>query len=332
MRENNFKALVVRETMSKEYTMAVEERSIDDLPAGDVLVRVNYSSLNYKDALSASGNRGVTRRYPHTPGVDAAGVVESSSDKRFKQGDEVIVSCYKLGMSVDGGFGQFIRVPAGWVMKLPAGLSQKEAMIIGTGGFTAAHSVFKLRCQGVLPEHGKILVTGATGGVGSFSVLILAKLGYQVTAVSGKESAKQFLLDLGAQEVISRAAAQDNSGRAVLKGRWAGVVDTVGGGLLATAIKSTRYGGVVTCCGNVAGPEFEVNVYPFILRGVSLLGIDSAECPMALRTEIWQILAKEWRPSDLEFLCTEVSLENLSESIEKILAGKVQGRVVVKLC
>lgn len=331
MEQEKFKAMVVRQTSEGSFVRKVEERAISDLPAGNVLVKVLYSSLNYKDALSAIGNRGVTKRYPHTPGIDAAGVVVRSESAEFAEGDAVVVSCYGLGMNTDGGFGQFIRVPVEWVMALPGGMSMREAMIYGTGGFTAAHSVYRLRLQGVMPDQGKILVTGASGGVGSFSVAILAKIGYRVIAVSGKEEAKGFLMDLGAEEVLGRDAVQDYSGRAVLKGKWAGVVDTVGGNMLATAIKSTRYGGAVTCCGNVAEPEFTTNVYPFILRGVSLIGIDSAECPMSVREKIWGLLAGEWHLDNLEKLCRETSLANLDGFIEKILSGGIQGRVVVDL-
>lgn len=332
MDDLKFRALVVREDGDGGYCRKVEERTVADLPTGDVLVRVEYSSLNYKDGLSASGNRGVTRRYPHTPGVDAAGEVVLSSDDRFQAGAKVMVACYGLGMSTAGGFGQYIRVPAGWVMPLPSGLTTRQSMIYGTGGFTAAHSVWKLIEQGVRPEQGRVLVTGATGGVGSFSVAILAREGFKVTAVTGKESARQFLLDLGAADVINRDQAIDTSGRMILKGRWAGVVDTVGGEILATAIKSTRYGGVVTCCGNVAGPEFNANVFPFILRGVALLGIDSAECPMALREQIWQRLATDWNLVDnLDDICTEIGLDDLSEALDRILKGGIKGRVLVNL-
>lgn len=326
-----FKALVVREQDEGLYRRRVEDKTLADLPKGEVLVQVEYSSINYKDCLSAIGNKGVTRRYPHTPGIDAAGKVAESSDKRFQIGDSVVVSCYGLGMNTAGGFGQYIRIPAGWVMPRPKGLTTRQSMIYGTGGFTAAHSVWKLIKQGVRPEHGKILVTGATGGVGSFSVAILAKEGFQVTGVTGKESGRQFLMDLGATEVISRNQAIDSSDRMILKGRWAGVVDTVGGEMLATAIKSTRYGGVVTCCGNVTGPELNTTIFPFILRGVSLLGIDSAECPMALREQIWQQLATDWRLEDLDDICTEISLDGLDEAIDRILKGKIKGRILVNL-
>jgi putative YhdH/YhfP family quinone oxidoreductase len=331
MNNLKFKALVVREDGEGGYQRGVEEKIVADLPAGEVLVRVEYSSLNYKDGLSANGNKGVTRSYPHTPGIDAAGKVMESSDARYRPGDPVVVSCYGLGMNTAGGFGQYIRVPADWVMPLPAGLTVRQSMIYGTGGFTAAHSVWKLIKQGVRPEQGKILVTGATGGVGSFSLAILVREGFQVTAVTGKESSREFLMDLGAAEVIGRDQAIDHSNRMILKGRWAGVVDSVGGEMLATAIKSTRYGGVVTCCGNVTGPEFSANVFPFILRGVALLGIDSAECAMALRQQIWQRLASDWQVAGLEEMCTEIGLDGLDEAIDRILKGGSKGRVLVNL-
>ena len=331
MNDLEFKALVVREDPQGGFHRAIEERTVDDLPEGEVLIRVEYSSLNYKDALSATGNRGVTKNYPHTPGIDAAGRVVDSSDKRFTVDDRVMVCCYDLGMNTAGGFGQYIRVPADWVMKMPDGLTARESMIYGTGGFTAAHSVWKMTRQGVGSADGPVLVTGASGGVGSFSVGILALEGFKVTAVSGKESARKFLVDLGASEVVSRDEVTDSSGKMVLKGRWAGVIDTVGGEILSTAIRSTRYGGVVTCCGNVAGPEFSASVFPFILRGVSLLGIDSAECPMDLREQIWAKLGSDWKLPKLEDICTEISLDELDGAIDRILKGGIQGRTVVRL-
>lgn len=325
-----FSALVVREVEGR-WLRSLEERRIGDLPQGEILIRVAYSSLNYKDGLSAIGNRGVTRRYPHTPGIDAAGVVVESRDPRFAPGEEVLACCYDLGMNSPGGFGQYIRVPAAWVMRLPIGLTLRESMVYGTGGFTAANSVERLLACGVRPEQGKVLVTGASGGVGCFSVAILAREGFKVTAVSGKESARELLTNLGATEIIGREQATDTSGKMILKGRWAGVVDTVGGEILATALKSTRYGGAVTCCGNVAGPEFTANVFPFILRGIALLGIDSAECPMARREMLWRKLAAEWKIPGLAAITSEIGLAELDEAIARILKGQVQGRVVVRL-
>ncbi len=330
MAEKTFRALVVEEVSEKQFQRQIRERSVGDLPDNDVLIRVKYSSLNYKDALSATGNRGVTRQYPHTPGIDAAGVVEESRDGAFKAGEEVIVTSYDLGMNTDGGFGQYIRVPAEWVVRLPSGLSLKESMIYGTAGFTAGLSVHKLT-HTVRPEAGDILVTGATGGVGSLAVSILAKLGYSVTAVSGKTDAKEFFDRIGAKAVISREEANDTSGKPLLKGRWAGVVDTVGGDILATALKSTDLHGAVTCCGNVASPNLPTSVFPFILRGIDLLGIDSQNCPMDTRVRIWEKLADEWKPDHLSEIAKTVSLDGLSEEIDLILKGGQKGRVLVDL-
>ncbi len=331
MDSKTFKAMVVQEKTDGTYTRRIAEKSLDDLPAGEVLVRVHYSSLNYKDGLSATGHRGVTKHYPHTPGVDAAGVVEESLSEAFQPGDEVIVTSYDLGMNTSGGFGQFIRVPAGWVVPLPENLSPKESMAYGSAGLTAGFCIFKLQEHGVTPERGEILVTGATGGVGSFAVAMLAKIGYQVVAVTGKMDEKQFLIDLGAKEIISRDEATDTSGKPLLKGRWAGVVDAVGGEILATAIRSTKLHGAVTCCGNVASPDLPINVYPFILRGISLVGIDSQSFPMTFRRQTWEKIASEWKLADLDRQTSVCSLEELNSEIDRILAGKQKGRVIVDL-
>lgn len=325
-----FRALVVREENENQFTRAVEERSTADLPQGSLLIRVQYSSLNYKDALSASGNKGVTRHYPHTPGIDAAGVVEESDTPQFAPGDAVIVTGRDLGMNTDGGFGQYIRVPADWAVSLPQGLTLRESMIYGTAGFTAALSVLRLLRYGLSPEQGEVLVTGASGGVGSTAVALLAKLGFTVAAASGKPSAQEFLRKLGAAQVLSREEAADSS-RALLKPRWAGAVDTVGGEYLSAALKATRYGGGVTTCGNVASGELHSTVYPFILRGVALLGIDSVECPLPVRQQIWQHLAGDWKLADLEGLSRQVGLDALDVEIERILQGQQTGRVLVSL-
>lgn len=330
MEKTNFKALVIEEGPDRTFIRRVSERPIAGLPAGELLVRVLYSSLNYKDALSASGNRGVTRRYPHTPGIDAAGIVEQSLTDDFKPGDEVLVTGHDLGMNTSGGFGQYIRVPADWTIGRPAGLTLRDSMIYGTAGFTAALSVAALLRHGLSPEQGRILVTGASGGVGSIAVAILARLGFSVSAASGKPTAADFLHRLGAAEIIprlNRGPAQ----KALLQETWAGVIDTVGGDILAAAIKATKYGGVVTCCGNVASPELALTVYPFILRGISLVGIDSVNCPGEERLGIWQKLAGPWRPDKLESLGTEIGLLELDRYIDLILAGKLQGRTVIRL-
>lgn len=331
MDSKTFKAMVIEETVDGEFVREIKDKSLEELPQGEVLVRVHYSSLNYKDGLSATGNRGVTKNYPHTPGVDAAGVVEESLSDAFKPDDKVIVTSYDLGMNTPGGFGQYIRVPAAWVVPLPDNLSLKESMAYGTAGLTAGFCILRLQEHGITPDQGEILVTGATGGVGSFAVAMLAGIGYQVVAVTGKMDEKQFLIDLGAKEVISRDAAIDTSGKPLLKGRWAGVVDSVGGDILSTAIRSTRLHGAVTCCGNVASPDLPINVYPFILRGIALVGIDSQSCPMDMRRKTWQKVASEWKLADLDRQTSLCSLESLGVEIDRILAGKQKGRIIVDL-
>ncbi|HXF75482.1 MAG TPA: YhdH/YhfP family quinone oxidoreductase, partial [Methylomirabilota bacterium] len=241
----HFKAMVVSETAEKTFVRQIRQKALSDLPAGELMIEVKYSSLNYKDALSATGNKGVTRKYPHTPGIDAAGVVVDSTTKSFAVGESVIVTGFDLGMNTPGGFGQYISVPSGWALRLPQGLSLKESMAYGTAGLTAALSILRLMAAGLTKDSGEVLVTGATGGVGSIAVAILAKLGYHVVAATGKSGAKQWLTALGAKAILSREEANDTSGRPLHKGRWAGVVDTVGGNILATALKSAQYGGLV---------------------------------------------------------------------------------------
>jgi alcohol dehydrogenase len=337
MENKTFRALVVREGEDQTFTRGIESKSISDLPEGEVVIEVHYSSVNYKDALSASGNRGVTRNYPHTPGIDAAGVVAESGAPEFSPGDQVIVTGYDLGMNTSGGLAEYIRVPAAWVVRLPAGLTLKEAMIYGTAGFTATLSVMKLTGAGVKPADGEVLVTGASGGVGSIAMRTLAKLGYTVVAAAGIMDDSEFqqyeqkLKELGASRVIPASEVDDTSGKLMLKGKWAGVVDTVGGNVLATVIKETNYGGVVTTCGNAAGHELNLNVYPFILRGVSLLGVDSVECPMDVRLEAWNRIAGEWKLDDLEAYATEITLDEVEERIQLLLAKRSKGRAVVNI-
>ena len=328
---DEFKAFVVTETEDNQFIRSVEHKRIDDLPEGDVVVQVRYSSLNYKDVLSATGNKGVTRKFPHTPGIDAAGIIADSSSEDFKPGDKVIVTSYDLGMNTAGGFGQYIRVPSEWVVPQPEGLTAKEAMIYGTAGFTAALSVWHVIENGVTPDKGDVLVSGTTGGVGSIAVSILSKLGYSVTAVNGVEDETEFLKEIGAQGIISIDEASDTSKRPLLKSLWAAGIDTVGGGILATTIKSTNYGATVTCCGNVASPDLPLNVFPFILRGVRLIGIDSQNCPMPLRKKIWQKIASEWKIDWLNTLTTEAPFDELENRIELMLQGKHIGRTIIKM-
>lgn len=330
MAPGTYKAMLVEQTASG-FRRRIAARTIDQLPSGDVLVRVLYSSLNYKDALSATGHQGVTRRYPHTPGIDAAGVVTESTAPGIRVGDTVIVTGFDLGMNTSGGFGQYIRVPAAWVLSVPLGLTSRECMIYGTAGLTAALSLLRLEEHGLRPESGEVLVTGASGGVGCIAVGILARAGYSVVAASGKSEARPFLEDLGAKSVVARSEIDDASGKPLLKERWAAVIDTVGGNYLASAIRATRYGGAVTCCGLVASPELALTLHPFILRGVSLLGIDSASCPVQRRSVAWSRLAGAWRLERPERIMREVLLENLDPEIDRILAGRQLGRVVVNL-
>ena len=331
MQDNPYSAFVIEEVTPGNYAGQIQQKNIAELPQDDLLIRVHYSSLNYKDVLSASGNRGVTRRYPHVPGIDAAGVVEESSSSEFQPGDKVIACGFDIGMNTPGGFGQYMRIPTGWALHCPENLTLRESMIYGTAGFTAAQSVERLVDFPIVPQKGRILVTGATGGVGSIAIGLLANMGYRVTAVSGKPDAEKFLTHLGAEEIISRQEAIDSSGKLLLKEKWAAVVDTVGGEILVSAIKSTCYGGAVTCCGNVASADLSLSVYPFILRGVSLLGIDSAKCPMHIRERIWQKLAGKWRLANLAPLAKECKLPELPGYIEHMLQGRQTGRVIVNL-
>jgi acrylyl-CoA reductase (NADPH) len=331
MESTSFKALIISETSGKQYLRTITQRQISDLPAGDILIKVHYSSLNYKDALSSVGNKGVTRNYPHTPGIDAAGVIEQSDSPDFKIGEEVIVTSYDLGMNTSGGLAEYIRVPAQWIVRLPEGMSMREAMIHGTAGFTAGMCINALINNGLTPEKGKVLVTGSTGSVGTMAVAILKKLGFEVTALTGKPEAHEWLKQIGASEIISREALDDTSGRPMLKSVYAGVVDPVGGNILATALKSLTYGGAVAACGLVNSPELHTSVFPFILRSNTLFGIDSAECPMPLRKEIWQKLANEYKPEDIESLADEMTLEEVPDQLDRMLKGGNIGKSLISM-
>ena len=326
----NFKAFWVEKT-DDGVAHSVIERSTDDLPEGELLVKVAYSSLNYKDAMSAKGLPGVTRNYPHTPGIDAAGVIVESTDSGFAEGDEVIVIGYDLGMNTAGGYGQYIRVPANWAVKMPAGLDVREAMIIGTAGFTAALCVDKIEQMGAQPSDGPVVVTGATGGVGSVAVALLAKLGYDVVASSGKAEKDDYLKSLGAGSVISRADLSEENKRPMAAETWAHGIDTVGGEILSNVIKGLKYGGSVAICGLVASPAFSTTVLPFILRNVNVLGVDSVELPLAKKQEIWHRLATDLKLDTLDKMTNEVTLDGLSDVIDSIIQGGVSGRTLVKL-
>jgi putative YhdH/YhfP family quinone oxidoreductase len=320
---------LVRRDADGRVSAGVEAITQDDLPAGDVLIRVAYSSLNYKDALASQGHPGVVRSFPHIPGIDCAGTVVESAHDEYRPGDEVLVTGYELGAGHWGGYAGFVRVPAAWIVRLPQGLTVRTAMIYGTAGFTAAQCVTAIIERGIAPDRGLVLVTGATGGVGSLAVAILAKLGYHVAAVTGKREQHEWLRGIGARTVLDREDVLDDSNRPLLTARWAAAVDTVGGRPLSTVLRSIEHRGCVAACGMVAGAELSVSVYPFILRGVTLAGIDSAKCPRAQRLEMWDKLAGPWRIERLETLAYEVTLDELPDRIPKILQGQIVGRTVV---
>lgn len=329
---SQYKALRVERDADKNYHRSIALLPVDELPAGEVLVEVSYSSLNYKDALSATGNPGVTRSFPHTPGIDAAGRVLESSNPEFVAGDEVIAIGFDLGMGTWGGFSERIRVPGNWLVKRPAGLSLRHSMIIGTAGFTAALCIDKLQKAGMTPDLGPVLVTGASGGVGSVAVLLLSQLGYRVTAVTGKPEAREMLSSLGATDFLTREEAAAGSEKPLLTELWGGVVDSVGGDILFNAVKSLRYGASLATCGLVASPQISgATVLPFILRGVNVLGVDSVQLPIQEKAAIWQKLATDWLPEEPDRLVTEITLDELSEQLDRILAGQMIGRGLVVL-
>lgn len=331
MQDQQFTALVVHDTPDNGIQRRIEQKRLSSLPAGDVLVHVQYSSLNYKDALSARGNRGVTKHFPHTPGIDAAGIIVASDDPAWREGEEVLCTGYDLGMNTSGGFGQYIRVPGSWLVRLPDGLSLLESMRLGTAGFTAGQCIWHLQRNNIVPGQGPVLVTGATGGVGSIAILLLHKLGYEIVAVTGKEAEHAFLTSLGATTVLKRDTFLSGSDKQLLPIRWQGVVDTIGGAALAAAIKSTGFDGVVTCCGNAASGDLPLTVYPFILRGVHLIGVYSANCSMEKRLQVWKKLAGDWKIEQLAAISRIVPLEGLEGEIQAMLAGQSKGRCVVNL-
>ena len=327
---DHFKALVVNK--EDAFTVEVNELTLTDLPAGEVLIKVAYSSVNYKDSLATIPNGNIVKRYPFVPGIDLAGVVISSSDPRFKEGDEVIATSYEIGVSHFGGYSEYARIPAEWIVPLPKNLTLKEAMIIGTAGFTAALSILRIEESGVSKEKGKVLVTGATGGVGSFAVSILSTLGYDVEASTGKASEHAYLKQLGATSIISRDEVYSGELKALGKQKWAAAVDSVGGEPLASLISQIKYGGSVAATGLTAGTKLPTTVFPFILRGVNLLGVDSVYCPMETRLKVWERLATDFKPADLHlFVQQEVTLDQLPAVLPILLKGQARGRILVKL-
>ena len=320
---------MVRKDADGKVAAGIERITVADLPPGDVLIRVAYSSLNFKDALATQAHPGVVRSLPHVPGIDCAGTVEESTSPDYHAGDEVLVTGYDLGAAHWGGYAEFVRVPAEWIVPLPKGLTVRDAMIYGTAGFTAAQCVTAIVDREIGPERGPIVVTGATGGVGSIAVAILAKLGYDVEAVTGKPEHHDLLRRLGAKTILGRDEVIDTTDRPLLAARWAAAVDTVGGQPLATILRSLEYRGCVAACGLVAGLEFSATVYPFILRGITLAGIDSSKCPRPERMEMWQKLSGSWHIAQLDDLVDEITLDELPDRVQKILAGKIVGRTIV---
>lgn len=327
----NFKALRVEETANGEFEKSIVERCQNDLPEGELTVRVHYSSLNFKDALSAHGNRGVTRKFPHTPGIDAAGEVIEDASGTFKAGDKVIVTGYDLGMNTDGGLAEYIRIPASWAVTLPEGLSMRESMILGTAGLTAALCVQKLLSAGAKPEDGDVIVTGSTGGVGTIAIALLAKLGFSVTAATGKLEASQRLNDLGANCVIERDSLNEFGSKPMVKPQWAHAVDTLGGDYMFNVIKALQYGGSLAACGLASAADFKGNVFPFILRNVNLLGVDSVELPLSAKADVWQKFASEFKLEGLGAMAEEISLEQVPQYLERIFNGNALGRYLVNL-
>jgi acrylyl-CoA reductase (NADPH) len=298
---------------------------------GEVYIKVQYSSVNYKDALSASGNRGVTRSFPHTPGIDAAGTVVSDASGQFTEGAEVVVFGYDLGMNTCGGYGEFIRVPASWVLIKPDELSFADSMRWGTAGFTAALSVEKLLKADIKPNAGKIIVTGATGGVGSVAVALLSKLGFEVVAVTGKVAAKDWLLSIGASEVLDRADLLPMAQKPMARPLYQAGIDTCGGDMIAAVLPQLNYGGALTTCGMVAGEHFCASVFPFIIRGIDLLGVDSVEIPYAHKELLIKKITDEWQLPTLADFTKTIGRSDLSSVLADVLAGKGQGRYLLDL-
>lgn len=313
------------------FASSVVEIPFDTLPTNDVLVKVHYSGINYKDLLSSKGNKGVTKVYPHTPGIDAAGVVVSDKTGQFKPGDQVVVMGYDLGMNTDGGFAEYISVPADWVLSKPDRFTLRETMLIGTSGFTAALGISKMLRMGQLPADGPLVVTGATGGVGGFAVQILSGLGFDVYCVTGKPDMKDKLVNLGARDILLRDDFMVPKEKPLVRPRFAGGLDTVGGEMLVSLLKQCSKSGSVATCGNVGGAELNMTVLPFILNGINLLGINAADTPMKIRKEVWKLLCEAVDPEMVSRLGKEISLEEIGDAMEQISNGTHTGRFLIKL-
>lgn len=329
--KEGFKALVV-DKQDEQFSIGIKDISLEALPESGVLIKVHYSGINYKDGLAAAPDGKIVKNYPFVPGIDLAGTVVSSEDSRFQEGDEVIATSYEIGVSHFGGYSEYARIPGDWILPLPKNLTLKEAIVLGTAGFTAALSIQRLEENGGSPDKGKILVTGATGGVGSLAVSMLAAKGYEVTASTGKSSEHDYLYEIGAKEVISREDVYNGEIKPLAKQKWAGAIDPVGGHSLAAILSQIHYGGSVAVSGLTGGSNVPTSVFPFILRGVNLLGIDSVYCPMDIRKKVWDRMAADLKSDKLlDFIQTEISMEQLPEYLPTILQGKVRGRIIVHI-
>ena len=328
--KKRFKAFVTYQNQNGDFENKITQKSLSDLPEGDLLIKVEFSSLNYKDALSSSGAKGVTKFYPHTPGIDAAGIIIKSNNNRFETNDRVIVTGFDLGMNTSGGFAEYIQVPSSWAVKCPDSLSTKESMMLGTAGLTAGLCIKEI--ENHIPINNlKVIVSGSTGGVGSLAVKILSLMGAEVTAITGKKNSDQYLYDLGSSKIIHRKEFLDSTRLPLSKGVYNAAVDAVGGNILSSMLASMQYNGIITACGNVAGANFTTSVFPFILRRNHLIGIDSATCPIPVREEIWNKFSKSWNLKDLGLMCKVIDLSSLDNEIKKILCGEQVGRIIVQL-
>lgn len=326
----SFRAYRIFEVDGKSQGRFVD-LSLDDLDPGEVVIRVNYSGVNYKDTLAATGAGKVIRRFPCVGGVDASGIVESSSDARFQSGDKVLVTGYEMGVAHDGGFAEYVRVPADWVVPLPLNLSLFEAMALGTAGFTAALAIHRLEQNELTPDKGKVIVTGATGGVSSIAIQMLSQLGYQVVAMTGKDSEHEYLKALGASEILPRKSVELTSSRPLERAQWAGALDSVGGDTLSWLTRSMLQNGAIASYGNAGGLELHTNVFPFILRGVKLLGVDSAATLMPLRKQMWQRLGGDLKPRNFDLFAHTVPFAELEKVFPAMLKGETRGRAVVQI-
>lgn len=323
------KAYIVEKIEDRKFKSGIKEVEKPTIGPNEVLIKTTYSSVNFKDALSSVGNPGVTRVFPHITGIDVAGVIEQSESSEFSIGDKVLVTGYDMGMNTNGGHSEYVKVPSSWVIKLPEGISDKEIMTYGTAGLTAALSINEILNAGI--NEGEVLVTGATGGVGSIAISILSHIGFKVVAISGKEDKIPFLKQIGASEVILRKDFDIENKKPMVSERFDAVVDTVGGNILSEALKTLKYDGVATCCGLTSSFELHTNVFPFILRGARLIGIDSVECKKDKKEAAWIRLANEFKVTHLDKLTTEISLDEIKEVHEKLLAGNAVGRYLVKI-